>query len=314
MKKVYITRKINQVAIDILSKHFEVHSNKLNKSLEYSKLFNLVENFDAILSMPNDRFDKDVLNKKKNLQVISNYAVGLDNIDILFAKKNGISVFNTPDVVTNSTADHVFALLFEFSRKTREACEFIKKDKWNYWDPEIFVGEEYSNKILGIIGFGRIGQAVARRAIGFGFKIVYFDSQSPLIDVELQNRISQVSFKQILNMSNYISLHVPLNSETKDFISKNQFKKMEKCPVFINTSRGGVVNTNDLVYALKNKLIRAALLDVCNPEPLKAQHELLSFSNCLITPHIGTATIETRFNMARLAAENIVHYFNDERI
>ena len=173
---------------------------------------------------------KRFLSKRKNLKVISNYGIGLDNIDVSFAKKNGISVFNTPDVVTNSTADHVFSLLFEFSRKTKEAFEFIKLDKWQEWDPEIFVGEEYSDKVLGIIGFGRIGQAVARRAIGFGFKICYFDAYNPLVSLELQNNVKQISLKEILKNSDYISIHVPLSAETKDFISKQNFWKWKENP------------------------------------------------------------------------------------
>ena len=198
MKKIFITRKINAIAAEILGVHYDVHSNKLDRALEPQELFKLVRDYDGILSMPTDMFNKEVLMNKKNTCVISNFAVGLDNIDIIFAREMGITVFNTPDVVTNSTADHVFSLLLEFSRKTSKAYDYIKSGKWKNWDPDIFIGEEYSGKTLGIIGFGRIGQAVARRAIGFGFKMVYYDLYDPIICKDVKKNIKRVSFNEIL--------------------------------------------------------------------------------------------------------------------
>ena len=165
------------------------------------------------------------------------------------------------------------------------------------------------NKTLGIIGFGRIGQAVAKRAIPFGLKVVYFDSGNTIIENDLKSQVRKVDFDNLLSNADYISIHVPLTSKTKDLINANVFSKMIKSPILINTSRGGVVNTTDLITALKQCKIRGAVLDVTFPEPISANHLLLRLKNCLISPHIGTATIKARYNMAKLASENIINHF-----
>src|SRR3989339_331520 len=175
MKTVFITRRLPSIAEEILSKHFKVTTNKKNKPISIRQLLDAVSKYDAILSTVSDKFTAEVIAKKKKLQVISNYAVGLNNIDVLFARKNSIAVFNTQDVVTESTADMTFALLLSLIRKIDEAKSFVKKSKWSGWDPEIFLGEELFGKTFGIIGFGRIGQAVATRAVGFGLRVIYCD-------------------------------------------------------------------------------------------------------------------------------------------
>ena len=311
MKSVFITRKLPEIAVAILKSKFEVSMFDKNELFPQEQLGDLVNNYDVILSTPADKFTKSVLEKAEKVRVISNYAVGLDNIDVEYAKGKGISVYNTPDVVTASTADHTVSILLSLIRNVNEAYQSIKQNQWKAWDPYIFLGDELTGKTFGIIGFGRIGQAVAKRMIGFGLKIVYYNRSDNDLDKFIAPFVKKVSMDELLRSSDYISLHVPLTDQTKDLINESMFLKMEKKPILINTARGGVVNTKDLIEALTKKHIRGAALDVTDPEPIDKNHPLLEFDNCIITPHIGTATTVCRSNMAKLAAENIVnHYFN----
>ena len=178
------------------------------------------------------------------------------------------------------------------------------------WDPEIFLGEELTDKTLGIIGFGKIGQAVARRAIGFGLKIVYYNHSKKIVDPAIGPYVSSLKFDEVLQSADYLSLHLPLTPKTKEMINKETINKMEKQPILINMARGDIVKTDDLVEALKSGRIRCAGLDVTSPEPLPGDHPLCHLNNCIIVPHIGTATQECRNNMARLAAHNIINHFS----
>ncbi|MEK7208958.1 MAG: D-glycerate dehydrogenase [Patescibacteria group bacterium] len=308
MKTVFITRKLPNIAEQILSKYFKVVINKTNQPITRRKLLEVVSKYDAILSTISDRLSADIIAKKKNLQVISNYAVGVNNIDVKFAQRNGIAVYNTPDVVTQSTADMTFALLLSLVRKIDEARHFVKKNKWSGWNPEIFLGEELSGKTLGIIGFGRVGQAVAKRAIGFGLHVIFCDrlksKSHQLIGVG-----QQVKFKTLLEKSDYISLHVPLQKDTRYLINKKSISWMKKKPIIINTARGEIIETDSLVNALRKRYVRGACLDVTDPEPIKGNHPLTRIKNCIVVPHIGTATVECRYAMAKMAAENIINHF-----
>ncbi len=304
--KLFITRRLPSIAKDMLSRHFEVHQNDKNEPFPADKLNKLVSEYDGILSTVSEKFTKDVLKNKNKLKVISNYAVGLNNIDVEFAKSIGVSVYNTPDVVTNSTADMTFALLLSLIRKIQDAHEFVKQNKWKSWDPELFLGEELNGKTIGIIGFGRIGKAVAKRAVGFGLNVVFYNSS--IVNDTIPGAI-QTSLDELLTNSDYISIHVTLNKETKNMVNLNLISKMIKKPILLNLARGEIVNTEDLAYALKNNLLRGAALDVTHPEPISHDHDLLKIKNCIITPHIGTATKECRENMAKLAAENLLKHF-----
>ncbi|MDP7368581.1 MAG: NAD(P)-dependent oxidoreductase, partial [Candidatus Pacebacteria bacterium] len=214
MKTVFITRRLPSVAEEMLEKHFKVTASKKNKTISHKELINAISKYDAILSTVSDKLSSDILAKKKNLQVISNYAVGLNNIDVKFAQKKGIAVYNTPDVVTESTADMTFALLLSLIRKTEEARHFVKKGKWSEWDPEIFLGEELDGKTFGIIGFGRVGQAVSKRAAGFGLKVIFYN-QPKLKGSRFSGNAKQVSLSKLLEKSDYISIHVPLQKDTR---------------------------------------------------------------------------------------------------
>lgn len=308
MKTVFITRRLPRVAEQMLSRHFKVTANKENKPISGSQLLNAVSKYDAILSTVSDKFTADVIAKKKNLEVISNYAVGLNNIDVPFARKNGIAVYNTPDVVTESAADMTFALLLSLVRKIEDARNFVRKNRWLGWNPEIFLGEELCGKTFGIIGFGRIGQAVAKRAIGFGLRVIYCD-KSKKRPKNLAGGMRRVDLKTLLKKSDYISIHVPLENDTRHMVNKKIIGEMKKNPIIINMARGEIVESGALVSALRTGQVRGACLDVAEPEPIKGSDPLANMENCLVVPHIGTATVECRNAMAKLAAENIINHF-----
>jgi len=309
MKKILITRKIHDVAYDLLSEKFDVYMRSENSPLPVEQLSRAVNDYDAILSTVTEKFTKDILGKSSRLEVISNYAAGMDNIDTVYAEQKGIDVFNIPDVVTNSTADFTFALLLSIIRKTGDARTFIRNDEWKAWDPYLFLGEELNGKTFGVVGYGRIGQAVAKRASGFGLKIIYHDASNVMPIYEFQPAPQKVSMDDLLESSDYISIHLPLTAQTKYMINIEMFNKMAKKPLFLNMARGEIVQTDDLIQALKTGKIRGAGLDVADPEPLNGLHELCQIDNCFITPHIGTATLDCRHEMARHAALNILSHY-----
>ena len=309
MRKVFITRRLPFVAKEILKEKFEVYGSDKNEPYPCDKMADIVADYDAVLSTVSEMFNKRILKQKRSLKVISNYAVGLDNIDVKYAQSVGIAVYNTPNVVTNSTADLTFALLLSLIRKISFACDFVKKDKWKAWDPELFLGEELNGKVFGILGFGKIGQAVARRAVGFGLDIIYYNRSKKGADSFLKPYVKPVSLSELLKTSDYLSIHLPLIDETRGFINKHTISKMKKKPIILNIARGDIVITNDIVEALNSGKIRGAGLDVTSPEPLSGNHPLCHFDNCIVVPHIGTATQECRNNMARLAAQNIINHF-----
>jgi len=314
MKKVFITRRLPEIAFTLLGNYFKVDASMINEPLPRVRLKEIVKEYDAILTTVSEKIDKDILSEKMRLSVISNYASGLDNIDLNLAQKFGVAVYNTPDIVTDSTADLTIGLIISMCRMIQNSNKFIKEGKWQNWDPEIFLGTELRNRTIGIIGFGKVGQAVAKRLISFGCNVIFTDNRTADIPPELIDRVSFVDLKYLLENSEIISIHVSLNNETKHLINSEAFFKMTKRPYLINMSRGGVVDTDSLLNALRNNKLRGVALDVTDPEPLPFDHALLSFDNCLITPHIGTATEECRSNMALLAAQNIVNHFYPQKI
>ncbi|MFA5250025.1 MAG: NAD(P)-dependent oxidoreductase [Parachlamydiales bacterium] len=303
-KKVYLTRKLPPIAKELLkSRFFSVEENP-GPVLASADLKRALEENDAILTTFVDRIGPELL-KMAKVKVISNYATGLDNIDTKAAEALGIKVFNTPDIVTDSTADLTLALLLGFCRRLAEAGAFIQAG-WKEWDPEVLVGEELRGKTLGLLGLGRIGRAVAERARPFGLKILYYQRFAAPASPDFQRALS---LEELLAASDYLSLHVPLTPQTLGLIDWKAFQKMKKKPLILNLARGPVIKTDDLVRALQEGLIRGAALDVSDPEPLPSGHPLLNFKNCLITPHLGTSTFECRRAMAQKAAENILQFY-----
>lgn len=244
-----------------------------------------LQNYDGILALLSDQFPREVLEKATRCKVISNYASGLDNIDKAAAKEKNIAVFNSPDSVTESTADYTLAILLTLVRRIPEGVLVQRENRWSGWDPNLLLGEELFGKTLGIIGYGRIGQAVEKRALGFGMKVIH-------------SRVDDLEFMASVD---YLSLHCPYKSETHHMINKETIKRLLKKPLLINMARGAVVNTNDLLEALKSGALRGAALDVTDPEPLSGSHPLSQMDNCLVTPHLGTSTIEARLKTCKAA-------------
>lgn len=309
--KILITRKIDLSAVTILNEKFDVDYIALNEPLSYNFLLDNIYKYDGVLSTITEKFDEGIMEaSKKKLKIISNMAVGTDNIDLKAADKYGIKVFNTPDVVTDSTADFTIALGLSFLRQIIDANLFIKENKWKKWDPDIFNGRSLRDLSWGIIGFGRVGKAVAERLKGFGIKIFYYDI-TEVNDSFNYDFVEYLEFDKLLKLSDVISIHTPLNENTKNLINYPAFQKMSKKPLLINMARGAIINSFDLVNALQEGLISGAALDVFDPEPISSDHPILKFKNVLITPHIGTATIECRRDMAIMAAKNIIKFFED---
>ncbi len=302
--KVFIIRKIPDVGEKLLREYFEVSTHPENTVLPREKLIEVVKTCDGILATMPDKLDSEVLSHAGPLKVIANYAAGLDNIDLEYAKEKGIQVFNLPDVGTNSTADMTWALFLAFIRHIPFGDRFVREGKWGAWNPDLCMGKELAGKTYGVIGYGRIGQAVARRALGFDLNVVVYH-RSPK---ELEDpRMKQLSWKGFLASVDYFSLHTPLTPETRGLINTQTIKMMKKRPVLINMARGPIVDTNALVQALKKGQLRGAALDVTDPEPLPGDHPLCSLDNCLLAPHVGTATIDCRMNSASEAAQNLIN-------
>lgn len=304
---VAITRRIPEAGLDLLQNKFELRINPHNRVLKPNELLMLVRDARAILSLLTDKIDSEVMDAAgKNLKIIANYAVGLDNIDLEAAKSRKIIVTNTPDVLTEAVAEHTIALILAVARRIVESDQFVRAGKYKGWEPELLLGTELSGKTLGILGLGRIGSRVAEiGALGFGMKIIYYDRGQR--NRELETRISSeaVTIRKILTSADVISLHVPLTNETRHLIGKTELSSMKKTAILINTARGPVIDEQALVWALKQKIIAGAGLDVFEFEP-KVTPELKKFSNVIMTPHTASATIEARSAMAELATKNIL--------
>ncbi|TLS38835.1 2-hydroxyacid dehydrogenase [Pseudalkalibacillus caeni] len=270
-----------------------------------------VKTCDGILTMLTDTIDEKMLNDASKLKVIANMAVGYDNIDISAAKHKNIIVTNTPDVLTNSTADLTFGLLMAVSRRMLEASDMLREGKWNNWSPFQMAGTDIYGKTIGIVGMGRIGKAVAKRATGFDMKILYHN-RSRNQDAENKLDASYCSFDELLERSDFVVCLTPLTEQTKDMFNKTAFKKMKPSAFFINTSRGGVVDERALKEALDQGEIAGAGLDVYKNEPIGKEHPLLRSSRVVALPHIGSASYETRMKMAELARDNIIKVINGQ--
>ena len=271
----------------------------------YDVLLDKTQKVDGLICLLTDPVDKRIINQAENLKVISQVAVGVDNIDLEAAAERNIPVGHTPDLLTDATADLTFALILGAARRLVEAMDYAREGHWKTWELTNLLGAEVSGSSFGIIGMGRIGQAVAKRASGFNMRLYYYN-RSRVPEVEANLGATYLSLDELLKTVNIISLHVPLNDDTRGLISAEQFKLMKKNAILVNTARGEVVDTDDLVYALKNNQIGYAALDVTDPEPLLNTHELYQLPNAIITPHIGSATRRARNDIAMLAVENLI--------
>jgi len=303
--RVYITRALPTEALGELPLHCDYTCwPESELPVPRDVLLKEAEHADGLLTMLTDQIDDSLLKHASRLRVVSNLAVGYDNIDIGAAKERGIAVCNTPDVLTESTADLTFALMLATARRLVEAADYVKRDKWTSWSPSLLTGMDVYNKTLGIVGLGRIGIAVARRASGFGMQVVY-NSRTQKLKEEQALNIRFSPLDQLLCESDFVCVLTPLSDATKNLIGPRELSLMKPSSVLINTARGGVVDESALYEALCQGEIWGAGLDVFSQEPLRANHPLLALPNVIAIPHIGSATIETRHRMARLAADNL---------
>lgn len=305
--RVLITKPIPEEGLSHLKKYCQIDMPQEEKPFfTREKLLLLAPKIDALLTV-GDKIDEVFLNKAKHLKVIATYGVGYDNVDVPAATQRAIPVINLPHVVTESTAELTFALMLTLSRRIIALNHFVRQENQWRWHPLLFMNHnhELMNKKLGIIGLGRIGQAVARRAIAFNMDVQYYDL------LKKDTSVKYLPLKEIIISSDYITLHVPYNNETHHLLSMAEFQLMKKQAYVINASRGPVINEADLVKALQTEEIAGAALDVYEKEPYVTP-ELRTLPNVVLTPHMGTGTVETRINMALEASSNIIKILNGE--
>lgn len=303
---VVVTRRIADSALSLLLSRFEVRLYDSDEPPSRGWLESNIRDADGVLCMLSDRFDSELFEKAERLKVLSSMSVGLDHVDLDAATKHGVYVTYTPDVLTDATADLTWALILGVARRVSEAERFLRSGLWKVaWAPNMFLGSDVYGKTLGIIGMGRIGYAVAKRARGFDMQILYYQRRRLAEDKERAVGARYVGLDELLSTSDFVSIHLPLTEQTRGLINEEKLRLMKPTAYLINTSRGAVIDEAALIKALKEGWIKGAALDVYTVEPLPKDSPLLRFENVLLTPHIGSATTETRKRMAELAAENL---------
>jgi lactate dehydrogenase-like 2-hydroxyacid dehydrogenase len=309
--KVFVTRKIPQSGITLLEKQHTVTVSNKDRVLSKQEIIDQAKDADGLLCLLTDTIDEEVISSLPNLQMIANYAVGFNNVDVSFATKRKIPVSNTPDVLTDTTAELAWALVFSVSRRIVEADAFSRAGKFNGWGPMLLLGRDVKRKTLGIIGAGRIGTAMALKSQGFDMDVLYTSNHHNK-EIESKLNAQKTNLSELLTRSDVISLHVPFTEETYHLISEKELKKMKETTILINTSRGPVIDENALITALENKWIFGAGLDVYEHEP-SIPEKLKQLDNVVVLPHIGSATKETRSNMAEMAAKNMIAGLSGKR-
>ena len=311
--KVFVSRIIPDKGLDLVKDFCDVDLWEAAMPPSREELLRHIQGVDGLLCLLTDKIDGEVMEAAgPQLKVISNFAVGFDNIDVGAATARKIPVGNTPEVLTDATADFAFTLMMSAGRRILEGDRFVRAGRWQTWGPMDLLGVEMKDATLGLVGFGRIGKAVARRAAGFDMRVIYYDPsetrQTPNV------KATSVDFETLLEESDFISLHTPLTPDTHHLIDSEALSKMKTSAVLVNTSRGPVVDTEALYEALKARRIFAAGLDVTDPEPLPANHPLLSLDNVVIVPHIASASKVARDKMAWMAAKNLIAGLKDEHL
>lgn len=311
--KVFVTRAIPEEGSEMVRDFCEVDLWLHELPPTRDELLQHVRGVDGLLCLLTDTIDGEVMDQAgSQLKVISNYAVGFDNIDVPAATARKIPVGNTPGVLTDATADFAFALMMAVARRIPEAERYVHEGKWKTWGPMTLLGVDLQGATLGLIGFGRIAQAVARRAQGFEMQVIYYDPSEKNAYPDLN--ATQVDFDTLLTESDFISLHTPLTPDTRHLIDSEALSKMKPTAVLVNTARGPVVDPQALYEALKAKRIFGAGLDVTEPEPIPMDSPLLTLENIVVVPHIASAGKATRAKMSRMAAENLIAGLKGERL
>ena len=308
---VLITRPVFENVLEKLAAFCEVRVNRDDRTLSPSELTLQLRGCQGVLCQLTDRMDGEVIRQASQLRVISNIAVGYDNIDLDCATERGILVTNTPGILTETTADLAFGLLLAAARRIAEADHFVRSGQWKEWKFDFFLGLDVHHRTLGIVGLGRIGQAVARRANGFAMNVLYAAPRRARPEIEEELGARHVPLETLLQDSDFVSLHVPLKPETRGLIEKSQLALMKPTAILVNTARGPVVDEAALVDALGQGKIQAAGLDVFEHEP-RIHPRLLSLPNVVLAPHIGSASRQTRLRMAEMAADNLIAGVNGQ--
>ena len=311
--KVYVTRKLPQKSLDMIEEECDMEINSHDRALTRGELEKAIQGIDGLLCLLTDNIDEDLLKLNPDLQVVANYAVGYDNIDVEACTEKGILVSNTPGVLTDTTADLAWTLLLATARRVVEADKFTRAGKYEGWSPMLLMGGDVYGKKLGIIGLGRIGKAVVKRAVGgFDMDVVYYDKFRDE-EFEKDYDLEYVEFEELLETSDFISVHTPLTPETKKMIGEEEFETMKDTAYLINTSRGAVIDEKALLQALRDDEIAGAGLDVYEDEP-KLTPGLVGEDNVVLLPHIGSASVETRTEMATMAADNLIAGLKGEKM
>jgi glyoxylate reductase len=311
---VYVSRRLPGSALDRIAAECDVEVWQGELPPPRDALLAAVEGREGLLTLLTERVDAELFDRAGDqLRVVSNYAIGVDNVDLAEAKRRGVVVCNTPDVLTETTADLAFTLLLAAARRLSESVDFVRRGEWKTWDPGLLLGHDVHGATLGIVGMGRIGAAVARRAIGFGMRVIYVSrSPAPALDAALGVGAAR-SLEELLAEADFVSLHAPSTAETRHLIDAAALSQMKRSAILVNTARGPLVDTEALVAALDGGEIACAALDVTDPEPLPAAHPLIGHQRAIVVPHIGSATRSTREGMANLAADNLLQALRGER-
>jgi lactate dehydrogenase-like 2-hydroxyacid dehydrogenase len=309
---VLVTRKVFDETLALLGKHFEVDSNQRDVPFSPIQLARKLQGKAGLVCLLTDAIDERLLAQCPELKIVCNIAVGYNNIDVKACSRRGIMVTNTPGVLDDTTADFAWALLMAAARRVVEADKFFRSGKWKGWGLMQFLGHDVHHKTLGVIGFGRIGKGVARRAGGFDMRVIYTDIQRADEATEREYGVMYVDKRTLLRESDFVSLHVPLTPETTHFISQAEFALMKRSAILVNAARGPIVDEKALVQALRSGKIAGAALDVYEKEP-RAERALLAMRNVVLVPHIASASVETRTRMAMMAAQNCVAGLNGQR-
>jgi glyoxylate reductase len=303
---VFVTRPLPEPGVaPLAAAGFDVRTNREDRPLSRTELLDGARDADAIVTTLSDRIDADLLDAAPRLKVVANYAVGFDNVDVAEARRRGVEVTTTPDVLSEATADLAWALLLAAARRLGEGERLVRAGEWKGPAPTQLLGQPVGGRTLGIVGMGAIGRAVARRARGFSMPVVYFNRNRVPVEVERELGARFVALDELLSTADYVSLHAPLNDQSRHLIDAAALARMKPTAVLVNTARGALVDEVELVRALRERTIAAAGLDVYEREPLLADG-LAQLDNVVLSPHVGSATTDTRGAMVRLCIDNVV--------
>lgn len=303
--RVYVTRIIPAQGLDLITQHCDATIWEEDLPPPRETLLRQTRACDGLVSLLTDRVDGELMDACPRLRVVSNFAVGFDNIDVPAATERGIPVGNTPGVLTETTADFAFALLMAAARRIVEGVDYVRAGNWQTWGPMLLMGPDIHGATLGLVGLGRIGAEMAKRAGGFGMRVLYYDVYRRE-DLEASMGLTYLPLDDLLAQADFVSVHTPLTPETRHLMNAERFARMKPNAIVINTSRGPVVDAEALLAALRAGTIGGAALDVTEPEPLPADHPLVHQPNCIIVPHIASASAVTRGKMAEMAARNLI--------